>query len=182
MEKEGKVHFLVAVVLFNTMHQSLIPTEFQRTRSSGDLSQRSNVSCLSTFSKGFGFYGKVKFGPLGFWMEKEGKVHFLVAVVLFNTMHQSFIPTEFQKIRSFGDLSQRSNVSSLSTFSKGFGGGQVVRWCWVNFQRRGVLLICIIVGQGSIALAVVAGGSYLDIFPLVYHFSLLSPPLGDGPI
>ena len=28
------------------------------------------------------FYGKVKFGPLCFWIEKVEKVHFLVAVVL----------------------------------------------------------------------------------------------------
>ena len=27
-------------------------------------------------------------------------------------------------------------------------GGQVVRWCWVNFQCRGVLLIWVRVGQG----------------------------------
>ena len=62
------------------------------------------------------------------------------------------------------------------------GGGRVVRWCWVNFQCRGVLLIWIRVGQGPSALAVGAGGGCLDIFTLVYHFSSLSPSLGDGPI
>ena len=62
------------------------------------------------------------------------------------------------------------------------GDGRVVRRCWVNFQCRGVLLIWIIVGQGPIALAVGAGGGCLDIFPLVYLFSFLSPSLGDGPI
>ena len=59
------------------------------------------------------------------------------------------------------------------------GGGRVVRWCWVNFQCRGVLLIWIIVGQGLTALAVGAGGGCLDIFSLVYHFSLLSPSLWE---
>ena len=44
------------------------------------------------------------------------------------------------------------------------GGGRVVRWCWVNFQCRGVLLIWMIVGQGPIALAVGAAGGCLDIF------------------
>ena len=39
----------------------------------------------------------------------------------------------------------------------------------------GVLLIWIIVGQGPIALAVGAGGGCLDIFSLVYLFSILSP-------
>ena len=39
-----------------------------------------------------------------------------------------------------------------------FGDGRVVRWCWVNFQCRGVLLIWIRVGQGPIALAMGAGG------------------------
>ena len=39
-----------------------------------------------------------------------------------------------------------------------------MRWCWVNFQCRGVLLILIIVGQGPTALTVGTGGSCLDIF------------------
>ena len=34
----------------------------------------------------------------------------------------------------------------------------------------------------AIVLAVGAGGGCLDIFSLIYHFSFLSPPLGDGPI
>ena len=47
------------------------------------------------------------------------------------------------------------------------GGGRVVRRCWVNFQCRGVLLICMIVGQGHTALAVGAGRGCLDIFTLI---------------
>ena len=42
----------------------------------------------------------------------------------------------------------------------------MVRWCWVKFQCRGVLLIWIIVGQGPIALVVGAGGGFLDIFSI----------------
>ena len=42
----------------------------------------------------------------------------------------------------------------------------VVGWC--------VLLIWFIVGKRPTALAVGAGGGCLDIFSLVYHFSLLS--------
>ena len=55
-----------------------------------------------------------------------------------------------------------------------FGGGRVVRWCWVNFQCRGVLPIWIIVGHGPIALAVGAGGGCLDIFfsSIISHFFL----------
>ena len=55
----------------------------------------------------------------------------------------------------------------------------MARLCWVNFQRRGVLLTWIIVGQGPIALAVGAGGGCLDIFSLVYHFSFPSPSLWE---
>ena len=62
-------------------------------------------------------------------------------------------------------------------------GGRVVRWCWVNFQRRGVLLIWITVGQGPTALTEGAGGGCLDIFfsrlSFLFSFSL---SLGDGPI
>ena len=54
-----------------------------------------------------------------------------------------------------------------------------MRWCWVSFQCRGVLLIWCRVGQGPTALAVGAGGGGLDIFSLVYHFSLLSPSLWE---
>ena len=60
-----------------------------------------------------------------------------------------------------------------------WGGGRVVRWCWVNFQCLGVLLFWIKVGQGSTAPAVGAGGGCLDIFSLVYHFSFLSPSLWE---
>ena len=61
---------------------------------------------------------------------------------------------------------------------------QVMRWCWVNFQCRGVLLIWIIIRQGPTALAVGAGGVCLDFFSHVYHFPLLSISLslGYGPI
>ena len=62
------------------------------------------------------------------------------------------------------------------------GGGRVVRWCWVNFQCRGVLLIWIIVRQRPTALAVGADGGCLDIFSLIYPFPSLSFSLGDGPI
>ena len=55
----------------------------------------------------------------------------------------------------------------------------MVRWSWVNFQCRGVLLVWIRVGQGPTALAVGAGGGCLDIFTLIYHFSSLSPSLWE---
>ena len=48
---------------------------------------------------------------------------------------------------------------------------RVVRWCWVNVQCRGVLLIWLIVGQGFTALAVGAGGGCLNFFTLIYLFS-----------
>ena len=58
----------------------------------------------------------------------------------------------------------------------------MVRWCLQNIQSRSVLLIWIIVGQGSIVLAVGAGGVVGTFFSLVYLFSFLSYSLGDGPI
>ena len=78
-------------------------------------------------------------------------------------------------------LSQRERESRRSPVMRvGVLGGRVVRWCWVNLQCRDVLLIWIIVGQGPIALAVGAGGDYLDIFSLVYLFSFLAPSLGTA--
>ena len=55
----------------------------------------------------------------------------------------------------------------------------MVRWCWVNFQCRGVLLIWYRVGQGPTVLAVGAGGGCLDIFSLIFHFSFPSPSLWE---
>ena len=55
----------------------------------------------------------------------------------------------------------------------------MVRWSWVNFQCRGVLLVWIRIGQGLTALAVGVGGGCLDIFSLVYHFSFLSSSLWE---
>ena len=54
-----------------------------------------------------------------------------------------------------------------------------MRWCWVNFQCMGRPTIWIIVGQGSTALAVGAGGGCLDIFTLICSFSPLSPSLWE---
>ena len=59
------------------------------------------------------------------------------------------------------------------------GGGRVLRWCWVNFQCQGVLLIWIRVGQGPPALAVGAVEDCLDIFSVVCHFSFLSPSVWE---
>ena len=56
--------------------------------------------------------------------------------------------------------------------------GDVVRWCWVNFQCQGVILIQIIAGQGPTALAIGAGRGCLDIFSLLSHFSFLLPLSG----
>ena len=58
------------------------------------------------------------------------------------------------------------------TAKKGVGGGgggggrgfRVLRWCWVNFQCRRVLLIWITVGHEPTTLAEGAVGRYLDIF------------------
>ena len=58
----------------------------------------------------------------------------------------------------------------------GGDGGRVVRWCWVSFQCRGVLLIWIIVGKGPIALAVGRGCGCWDNFftrlSFLFSFSL----------
>ena len=67
--------------------------------------------------------------------------------------------------------------SALLHFQLCMGDGRVARWCWINFQCWGVLLIWMRVGQGPTALAIGAGGGCLDIFSLIYHFSFLSPSL-----
>ena len=58
----------------------------------------------------------------------------------------------------------------------------MVRWCWVNFQCRGVLLIWIKVGQGPTALAVGADGVVWTFFSHLSFLVSFSLSLGDGPI
>ena len=60
-------------------------------------------------------------------------------------------------------------------------GGRVVRWCWINFQFQGVLLIWIIVGQGAIALAEGAGGVGLAISFSRLSFLFFLPLSGRRP-
>ena len=56
----------------------------------------------------------------------------------------------------------------------------MVRWsCMGKLPVPGRPTIWIIVEQGPIALAVGAGGGYLDIFTLLYPFSPLSPSLWE---
>ena len=67
-------------------------------------------------------------------------------------------------------------------FSNYLWGGRVVRWSWVNFQCRGVLLVWIRVGQGPTALAVGAGGGCLDFYSHLSCLFSFSLSLGDDPI
>ena len=88
----------------------------------------------------------------------------------------------FFDIRGYFEISvfEMSRVDHVNNISLCYsGGGSVVRRCWVNFQCRGVLLIWIIVGQGPTAFAVGAGGDCLDIFSVIFHFSILSPSLWE---
>ena len=68
----------------------------------------------------------------------------------------------------------------LGPLQRGWSGGAMVLG---KLPVPGRPTICMIVGQGPIALAVGAGGDCLDIFTLVYLFLFsFSLSLGDGPI
>ena len=71
------------------------------------------------------------------------------------------------------------NVILYSTGLTKNGDGRVVRWCWINFQYLGVLLMRIRVGQGPTALALGVGGGCLDIFLSSIISSTLSPSLWE---
>ena len=55
--------------------------------------------------------------------------------------HLITFPTEFYKFSNTGTRMQDSiyHMTLKSLFIPNFGGGRVVRWCWANFQCRGVL-------------------------------------------
>ena len=72
-----------------------------------------------------------------------------------------------------------SYAMPIFDFTRGWSGGVMVLG---KLPVPGRPTILITVGQGSIALAVGAGGGGLDIFTLIYPFSSVSLSLGDGPI
>ena len=72
-------------------------------------------------------------------------------------------------------------VRTFTLSPKHVVGGRVVRWCRVNFQCWGVLLIWIIVGQGPTALVVGAGGVGWNFFSHLSLLFSLSLSLRDGP-
>ena len=83
------------------------------------------------------------------------------------------------KTCSYGEILKIIPKLSLLPFLS--GGGRVVRWCWVNFQCWGILLIWIEVGQGPYVLAVRAGKGCLDIFFLSSIVSLFFLPPSGSP-
>ena len=80
---------------------------------------------------------------------------------------------------SYTSLTGQGHYMTLAKVHSDFWGGRVVRWRWVNFQCRSILLTWIRVGQGPTTLAVGANGVCLDIFSLIYHSSFLSPSLWE---
>ena len=68
---------------------------------------------------------------------------------------------------------------SLKLFSFEMGVAKRCDGAW-NFQYRGILLIGIIVGQGSTVLSVGVDGGYFGIFSFFYHFFSFSLSLGDS--
>ena len=60
-------------------------------------------------------------------------------------------------------------------------GGRVVRWCWVNFQCRGVLQFDYSRARAFCACSR-CGWGWFGHFTLIYPFSSFSLSLGDGPI
>ena len=98
--------------------------------------------------------------------------------VQINALHSTFTCVSYLFVARTACNPRKSKPVAFRT-SQGWSG------CAMVLGKRPVpgRPIAIIVGQGPAALAVGAGGGGMDIFSLVYHFSLLSPsPQGGGPI
>ena len=87
----------------------------------------------------------------------------------------SSLPVVYSCLNMFRRCAVAELLSCFPLCCDFIGGGRVVRWRWVNFQCRGVLLILILVGQGPTALTTGAAGGCLGIFALFCSFSFLSP-------
>ena len=109
---------------------------------------------------------------------------FAVKAKIYGLLYNQSSSIAFDELSSYWSAPKSSLFLGFSLVTT-HRGGRGMRWCCVNFQRRGVLLIVMIVGQGPTALAVGAGGCCLDIFSLIYHVSFLFLSLslwGGGPI
>ena len=78
-----------------------------------------------------------------------------------------------------GGLDIFTLIYLFSSFSLSLGGGRVVRWCWVNFQCRGVLQFDYSRARAYCACSR-CGWGWLDIFTLFYPFSFFSLSLGEA--
>ena len=67
-------------------------------------------------------------------------------------------------------------IQTAPRLGRGWSGGAMVLG---KLPVPGCPTIWMIVGQGPIALAVVASGSCLDVFTILYPFSSLSPSLWE---
>ena len=83
-----------------------------------------------------------------------------------------------RKLSSNGLMQTSQTSIQTISYRTRSGGGRMVRWCWVNFQCWGALLILIIVGQGPSALTVhVAACGVVWTFLLASISSLSFLPL-----
>ena len=85
------------------------------------------------------------------------------------------LPQLSRVAQSVARLTQEPEVPD-SIHGRGWSGGAMVLG---KLPVPGRPTIWIAVGQGHFALAVGAGGGCLDIFPLIYSFSSLSPSLWE---
>ena len=68
--------------------------------------------------------------------------------------------------------------NNFKPFINTYGGGRVARWCWVNFQCRGVLQLDYSRARVYCTCSR-CGWGCLDIFTPIYPFSSLSPSLWE---
>ena len=99
------------------------------------------------------------------------------------SLKRKFIPCNFNFVRPYVIVESHivfRYIVLRPTLQLWEGVVWVERWCWVNFQCRGVVLIWLTVGQGPTALAVGLGEGCLDIFlSSVISFFFLSLSLWE---
>ena len=110
------------------------------------------------------------------------QILYLLKIILANTYKQKQIKTNLEPTGNYYSHTLLVEGIFMLLFLVN-RGGRVVRWCWVNFQCRGVLLLWIRVGQRPTALAVGRVGVVWVFFSqLSFLYFFLPLSLGDGPI
>ena len=105
---------------------------------------------------------------------------FFLSSILFSALSPSLWETARYRLKYClkGPLSPKQPTNNNLDYRRA-GGGRVVRWCWVNFQCRGVLQFGLSRARAYCTCSRCGWGVFGHFYSHLYFFSPLSPTLWE---